>query len=133
MNAIPPASAGAGILLVEDEMIIAFELRIRLESLGHHVVSNPRKGEDAVRIAMEKKPNLVLMDISLAGEMDGIEAARRIRDARRVPVIFVTANTDEATHQRALSLSPEGFLLKPFTDAEFKEAISAALAPASFL
>ncbi len=123
--------SGIEVLLVEDETIIAFELRVRLESMGITVVSSPRRGEDAVRIALEKRPHLVLMDIFLAGVIDGIEAARRIREKEEIPVIFVTANTDESTRKRALSLTPEGFLLKPFTDEEFKHALARALGEGS--
>jgi CheY-like chemotaxis protein len=72
-------------------------------------------------------PDLILIDIILAGKIDGIETARRIRATGPTRIIFLTANTDEATRQRALALSPDGFLLKPFTEDELRETVEKAL------
>lgn len=121
----------AQILLVEDETIIAFELKVRLSMLGHHVRGVFRKGEEACEAARAGMPDLLLIDIILAGKIDGIETARRIRALGTTRIIFLTANTDESTRQRALSVAPEGFLLKPFTEDELRETLAAALATRS--
>ena len=118
----------AEIILVEDETIIAYELRVRLSMLGHKVLGVFRKGEDACSSAAEKMPDLMLIDIILAGKIDGIETARRVRAAGPTRIIFLTANTDEATRQRALAVGPQGFLLKPFTEDELREELAKALA-----
>jgi DNA-binding response OmpR family regulator len=122
-----PAIPASRIIVVEDETIIAFELRVRLSRLGHTVLGVFRRGEDALASAQERMPDLMLIDIILAGTIDGIETARRVRAAGRTKIIFLTANTDEATRQRALQVAPEGFLLKPFTEDELRSTLAAAL------
>lgn len=124
-TASPPS---ARIILVEDETIIAFELKVRLSMLGHRVQGVFRKGEEAYEAARAMMPDLCLIDIILAGKIDGIETARRIRALGPTRIIFLTANTDESTHQRALTAAPEGFLLKPFTEDELRETLAVALA-----
>ena len=114
---------------MEDETIIAYELRVRLSMLGHTVLGVFRKGEDACDAARTTMPDLMLIDIILAGKIDGIETARRVRALGPTRIIFLTANTDESTRQRALTVAPEGFLLKPFTEDELRETLAAALAP----
>lgn len=122
------APHAARIILVEDETIIAYELKVRLSMLGHRVQGVFRKGEDACEAARAMMPDLLLIDIILAGKIDGIETARRIRALGPTRIIFLTANTDESTRQRALTAAPEGFLLKPFTEDELREALAGALA-----
>ena len=118
----------AQIILVEDETIIAYELRVRLSMLGHRVLGVFRKGEDACEAARATMPDLMLIDIILAGKIDGIETAKRVRALGPTRIIFLTANTDESTRQRALTVAPEGFLLKPFTEDELRQTLAAALA-----
>lgn len=102
------------ILIVEDERLIAIDLQRRLTLLGYSVVGNVAAGAQAITAASQLQPDLVLMDIRLQGEMDGIEAALRIQADRSVPIIYLTAYVDESTIQRAQKTSPWGFLRKPF-------------------
>ena len=115
------------IMLVEDEMIVAMDVRQRLEALGYEVVAHATSGEDAVRYAGDTCPNLILMDIRIRGETDGIEAAARIRETQDIPVIYLTAYADEATLSRARVTEAFGYLMKPFEDRELRSAIEIAL------
>lgn len=117
----------AKILVVEDNAIIAFKLRYTLESLDYTVAAGSGSGEDAIEAALKNKPDLILMDINLKGEMDGIEATERIRAEMHVPVIFVTAYSDEAKIRRAKQTLPYGYLLKPVQDKELEIAVEIAL------
>jgi DNA-binding NarL/FixJ family response regulator len=119
--------SSATVMIVEDETIIAYELRVRLSTFGHKVLGVFRKGEDAIEATRAGIPDLMLIDIILAGKFDGIETARRIRATGPTRIIFLTANTDEATRQRALAVSPDGYLLKPFTEDELRETVEKAL------
>jgi CheY-like chemotaxis protein len=102
------------ILIVEDERLIALDLQRRLIQLGYTVVGNVASGAQAIAAALQLQPDVVLMDIRLQGEMDGIEAALRIHSAMPMPIIYLTAYVDESTRQRAQATSPWGFLRKPF-------------------
>jgi len=102
------------ILIVEDERLIAHDLQRRLTQLGYTVVGNVASGAQAITAAYQLQPDLVLMDIRLQGEMDGIEAALRIHTDRPIPIVYLTAYVDESTIQRAQATSPLGFLRKPF-------------------
>ncbi len=115
------------ILIVEDEAITALDLKRELLSLGHEVVGIADNAADAVKIAEELKPGLVLMDILLRGDMDGITAASAIRGDDDIPVVFLTAHSDEATLERALNAAPFGYILKPFQARELKVTIEVAL------
>jgi PAS domain S-box-containing protein len=123
----PPADRKAGILIVEDGLIVAEDLRRRCESLGYHVVGLAHSGEQAVNFAGTMHPDVILMDIGLRGSMDGIEAARQIRERATIPVIYATAYSDEATLCRAKVTDPAGFLLKPIGSRELRAAIEIAL------
>lgn len=119
---------GRRILVVEDERIVAFDLKKRLERLGHTVLGLVGTGVEAVEQAAESKPDLVLMDIKLRGKMDGIQAAELIRSrAEDVRIVYLTAFTDAATLERALRTQPSGFLNKPFRDIELKSTLDLAL------
>jgi diguanylate cyclase (GGDEF)-like protein/PAS domain S-box-containing protein len=118
---------GYRIMLVEDEMIVAMDVRQRLESLAYEVVAHATSGADAVRYARETHPQLILMDIKIRGAMDGIEAATQIRAAQDIPVIYLTAFADEATLSRARVTEAFGYLMKPFEDRELHSAIEIAL------
>lgn len=115
------------LLIVEDEKIIAIDLQRRLERFGYLVVGMAGEGEEAVRLALELNPDLILMDIMLAGAMDGIEAASQIKQARNIPFIFLTAYTDEKTLERAKEVEPYGYILKPFKERELYTTIDIAL------
>ncbi len=114
------------ILIVEDESIVAKDIKKRLENLGYTVSAVVTSGEEAIEKAREK-PDLVLMDIVLRGDTDGIAAAETIRTQVGVPVIYLTAYADEKTLQRAKITEPYGYILKPFEDRELHTAIEVAL------
>jgi len=101
------------VLVVEDEAIVSMDLRYKLEALGYSVPAEVGSGEEAVDTASRLRPDVVLMDIRLSGEMDGIDAAEQIRDQFDVPVVYLTAYADETTLERAKLTEPFGFLLKP--------------------
>ena len=115
------------IMIVEDEVIIAKSIEQTLESMGYNISAAVTSGEDAVVKAEETRPDLAVMDISLRGEMDGIEAARQIRSRRPLPIIFLTAFADEEKLERAVLAEPFAYLLKPVNDRELKAAIEMAL------
>ena len=125
-----PGSQGMNnerILIVEDEKIIAIDLQRRLERFGYSVVGMAGEGEAAVSLALELSPDIILMDIMLAGKMDGIEAAKAIKAAKDIPFIFLTAYTDEKTLERAKEVEPYGYILKPFKERELYTTIDIAL------
>jgi signal transduction histidine kinase len=115
------------ILVVEDESIVALDIGERLASLGYELAGRAASGEDAVVLAGQERPALVLMDIRLRGDMDGIAAAQHIRAQFRVPVVFLTAYAEDETLDRAKLAEPFGYILKPFADRELKSAIEMAL------
>lgn len=119
--------SNAQIMIVEDEYIVAADLTNRLEELGFNVLYHATSGKEAIEKASELKPDMILMDIILRGEMDGIEAASRINDELKTPIIFVTAYTDEDKIARAKVTEPLGFLVKPFQDRELKTTMEMAL------
>jgi signal transduction histidine kinase len=115
------------ILIVEDEAIIAREIRHALESFGYEVLAVISRGEDAVPFALRERPDLVLMDIMLAGAMDGTAAAAAIREQLDVPVIFSTAYTDRETVERVKPTTPYGYLVKPFEHTHLRITVETAL------
>ena len=119
--------ASARLLVVEDQSIIALDLKSRLTSLGYEVVATAAYGETAVEAVGRLDPDLVLMDIRLKGDMDGIQAAERIRADYNRPVIYLTAHSDDQTLQRARLTEPYGYILKPFEDRELQMVIELAL------
>jgi diguanylate cyclase (GGDEF)-like protein/PAS domain S-box-containing protein len=117
----------ARILVVEDESIVAADIQDRLESLGYEVPATVASGEKAVEQAGALRPDLVLMDIRLKGRMDGVEAANQIRQRFAIPVIYLTANADHTTVQRAKVTEPFGYVIKPFEERELHTTIEVAL------
>jgi signal transduction histidine kinase len=117
----------ARILIVEDEAIVALHLSQRVKSMGHTVQAVVASGAEAVRHAAALHPDLVLMDIHLQGEMDGIEAAKQIRAQGDIPVVYLTAYADEPTLERAKITEPYGYVLKPFQTRELQITIEMAL------
>ena len=115
------------ILIVEDESIVAMDIKHRAEGLGYLVTAITPSGEEALEKVAENPPDLVLMDIVLKGEMDGIEAAQKIRDSYDIPVVYLTAYSDERTLKRAKITQPFGYIIKPFEDRELHSAVEVAL------
>ena len=115
------------ILVVEDDRIIARSLRLILEQLGYEVTALASTGQAAIREAEETKPDLILMDIVLDGDMDGIEAARVIRSNQSIPIIYLTAHADHATRERADATQPFGYLSKPIMREDLRRIIEQAL------
>ena len=116
------------IMVVEDEMIVAEDLRLRLSSMGYNVPETIGSSEEALSRVEELSPDLILMDIVLEGSaMDGIETARAILSRIEVPIIFVTAFADDATFDRARTADPFAYILKPFNERELRSAIELAL------
>ncbi|NLF73779.1 MAG: sigma 54-interacting transcriptional regulator [Candidatus Anammoximicrobium sp.] len=115
------------VLIVEDEQIVAIDLEGHLERLGYHVVASAASGQEAYDQAGRAQPDLILMDVRLDGPLDGIEAARRIRQQWDVPVVFLTAYSDAATLERAKLAEPYGYLVKPFVPSDLNAAIQMAL------
>lgn len=120
--------SGKRILVVEDEGVIALEIAQSLRDLGHTVAGTADDCQGAVALARDEQTDLVLMDIMLKGDSDGIEAARRIRAERDVPVVFLTAYSDAQTLARAKDVAPYGFLIKPFRADELRAALDLAFA-----
>lgn len=131
MITAPPDTAATGfdvrILIVEDERLLAEELRERLITIGATVVGAAVTGAQAVALADQLRPDLVLMDIRLKGEMDGIEAGRQITDLMGTPIVFLTAHSDQMTVERAKAASPYGYILKPLQEHELRVTLSLAL------
>ncbi len=116
------------ILVVEDENLVAMDLRSRLEELGFQVSAVVPSGEEAVLTAQKSLPDAILMDIKLRGRLDGIEAARQIRNIADIPIIYLTAYSEERLLQRAKLTEPYAYLIKPFVTRELKMALDLALA-----
>jgi CheY-like chemotaxis protein len=115
------------ILVVEDEAVIALDLRSRLGKAGYEVCALATTKEEAVQLAGQHRPALVLMDIRLEGGSSGIEAAAEIRKQYRIPVIYLTAYADEGTIEKAKLTRPYGYIMKPFQDQELRAAIEISL------
>lgn len=117
----------ARIFVVEDESIVALNLQNRLKNLGYDIAGTASSGEEAVIKCEESRPDLVLMDIMLRGEMDGIAAAEQIRSKLRIPVVYLTAYADNVTLDRARITEPFGYILKPFEIKEIRTTVEIAL------
>ena len=114
-------------LIVEDETLIAEELRERLSRLGFSVIAAVDTADEGIAIATREHPDLVLMDIRLRGEKDGVQAAREIRDRVDVPIVYLTAHSDRLTLERVKATEYDGFLLKPFQRRELQMTIKVAM------
>ena len=115
------------LLIVEDEGIVALNIQTRLEGLGYNVVASVSSGEEAIQVAGETRPDLILMDIKLDGKVDGIEAAAEIRRLFQLPVVYLTAYTNDDTLNRAKLTEPYGYILKPFEARDLCTTIEVAL------
>jgi two-component system, response regulator PdtaR len=115
------------ILVVEDEINVATVMEARLLSFGHAVCAIARTGPEAVAYAKQHQPDLVLMDILLAGNTNGIDAAKEIRNDSDVPIIFITCLNDEAVLDSAIQTNPSGFLIKPYDNTELRSCVEIAM------
>jgi CheY-like chemotaxis protein len=115
------------VLLVEDDNIIAKVAEWRLKNLGYALCGRATTGAEAMEIVVRNKPDVVLMDINIKGEIDGIETAKMIKKGFNIPVIYVTSHSDGPTLERAKATQPDGFIIKPFEDNELRVAIELAL------
>ncbi|XDD52144.1 response regulator [Leptospira sp. WS92.C1] len=117
----------AKILIVEDETLVAQDIKYRLIKMGYSTLYVSSNGEDAIQQAKKFQPDLILMDIILAQGMDGVEAVKQIREFLNTPIIYLTASSDTDTLTRAKETSPSGFILKPFQTRELQIAIELTL------
>lgn len=115
------------ILVVEDEPVVALDIQARLSRLGFEMAGHAATGAEALRLADSLRPDLVLMDVRLDGPLDGIDTTRELLRRRRLPVIYLTAASDEDTLARAKETAPLGYLAKPFEDHELRAALEMAL------
>jgi len=115
------------ILLIEDEFIVASDIKERIEEMGYNICSIFSTGETALERMSMLSPDLALVDIKLAGKMDGIDAALGIRAQGRIPIIFLTAYATDDMVARAKRVEPLGYIVKPFKDLELKAMIEIAL------
>jgi CheY-like chemotaxis protein len=119
--------ANARIMVVEDNNIVVMELRDRLQNLGYAIAAVAPYGEEAIEKAAETRPDLVLMNIRLRGDIDGIEAAKEIRERFDIPVVYLSALTDQDTLRRAEMTEPYGYIIKPFDERQLQATIEMAL------
>lgn len=115
------------ILVVEDEAIVSKDIQQSLKKLGYTIVGASATGEKAIELALKHKPDLVLMDIMLKGEMSGIDAAKKIKETLSIPVIYLTAYADENTLSKAKVTEPYGYIIKPFKEIDLHTSIEMAL------
>lgn len=118
-----PPDSPVTFLVVEDDMLIAAKLSMLLTKLGYEVTGIVPRGEEAIRHARENPPAIVLLDINLKGSLDGIETAHALHEMADIPIIYVTANTDEATFNRAKATRPYAFIGKPIKNIDLQRAI----------
>lgn len=119
--------ATADVLLVEDELLVAMSVCRLLEHAGHRIVGVAATAEAAVRLALDLRPSIILMDVTLKGPRDGIDAAAEILAAHSPALIFVTAHSDAATRGRMDALQPAAIVAKPFTDRTLIQTIQQVL------
>lgn len=123
----PAGEAAPRILVVEDERIVALDLASTLNELGYAVAGMATRGEEAIELARRLEPELILMDVRLAGAMDGIQAAQTIHRQRDIPIVYLTAHSDNETLWRAAHSAASGYLVKPFKSPELRCVIEIAL------
>ena len=114
-------------LIIEDETLIAEELKERLSRLGFSIIAAVDTADEGIAIATREHPDLVLMDIRLKGEKDGVQAAKEIREQVDVPIVYLTAHSDRLTVERVKASEHDGFLLKPFQRRELQATIEVAM------
>lgn len=114
------------ILIVEDELIIAEDIRSELENLGYEVAGIATSYDEALEMLSEYQPDVMLVDILISGDKDGIELAGRVREIAELPVIFLTSHSDSGTVERAKEVRPDAYIVKPFEKADLYTAIEIA-------
>lgn len=119
--------AKTNVLVVEDESIVSKDIQHSLKKLGYNVVGSSSTGEKAIELALELKPDVVLMDIMLKGKLTGIDASEEIRKTLNIPVIYLTAYADEATLEKAKVTEPHGYIIKPFKEIDIHTSIEMAI------
>ena len=119
--------AAPRILVVEDEAVVAMDIQSQLRQLGYKVAGTCSSGEEALRLARQRDPDLVLLDIRLKGKMDGVECGTEIRGELGIPVIYLTAYADDETLRRAKATGPHGYILKPFDQRDLRVTLEVAL------
>lgn len=115
------------IMVVEDEGIVSIDIRNILKRMGYSISGVAFSGREAVAMAEKTPCDLILMDIGLKGDLDGIEAARQICEKSSIPIIFLTGFADQITLKKAQEINPSGYILKPILEDELRKAIVAAL------
>lgn len=119
--------AKTNVLVVEDESIVSKDIQHSLKKLGYNVVGSSSTGEKAIELALDLKPDVVLMDIMLKGKLTGIDASEEIRKTLNIPVIYLTAYADEATLEKAKVTEPHGYIIKPFKEIDIHTSIEMAI------
>ena len=114
------------ILIVEDEIIIAIDLKIRLEKLGYHVLGIALNGEDAIKKTVEKNPDLILMNLKLKGQLNGIETAQQIQNQYNIPIIYKTGTSNDNLEIERIT-EPSCYISKIFDDDEIKNYVETTL------
>ncbi len=114
-------------MIVEDDNIIALNVQNKLANHGYEVLVPVSTGEQAVEMAIDKKPDLILMDIHLSGKIDGVDAVKKILEFMDIPIIYITANNDRLIKQRAKETMPYSYMVKPYTEKELMANIEMAL------
>lgn len=117
----------ARILIVEDQIVTAKAIEEILTNSGYQVVGNAVEGQEAIQMAADTNPDLILMDIKIRGPLDGITITQQIRAKADIPIIYLTAYSDDETLKRAMHSSPHGYLLKPFNEKQLLSVIEIAL------
>ncbi|NAS11961.1 LytR/AlgR family response regulator transcription factor [Poritiphilus flavus] len=112
------------ILIVEDEMLIGAKISLQLSNLGYEVTGIVARGKEAIQHIAHERPDMVLLDINLKGDVDGIETAHVIKKEYDIPIIFLTANSDEEHFERAKATQPEAFISKPFKKLDLERAVA---------
>ena len=119
------------ILIVEDEIIVAKDISASLEDAGYRIVGIAENSGNALELFNSNSPDIVLMDINIKGEMDGIQTALAMKEIEDIPVIFITAFADDATVERAKKAKPSAYIVKPFNERELNIAINLAISNAA--
>ena len=115
------------VLVVEDESIVSKDIQHSLKKLGYNVVGAASTGERAFELASSEKPDIILMDIMLKGDMNGVETAQKVKEELQIPVIYLTAYADESTLEKAKVTEPYGYIIKPFKEVDLHTSIEMAL------
>lgn len=115
------------VFVVEDEAIVSKDIQVCLKKLGYSVIGTFSSGEDILQALKEKKPDIILLDIMLSGEISGVEVSANVKKEYNIPVVFLTAYTDEKTLSKAKVTDPYGYIIKPFKEIDLRTSIEMAL------